>query len=120
MDGATIGNSATSPSAANHKPHTSRKAGAARTKPTTLSAKASPVTANARPSPKLRSGASNAKPRGAKFGSIASNDAKVPGTPKPKPGPTKQIGPAELGKGCHVLGLEYSFFLTPICRRHPS
>ena len=91
MDGAT---SPISPNATNRKPYTSRKSNAA----------SSPITASAGPSPKLRSAAANAKPRAANSGSIASNDTSVPGTPKPKPGPTKQIGPAELGKGYYVLG----------------
>jgi hypothetical protein len=58
------------------------------------------------------------KPRAADADCIASDRAKVPRTPKPKPKPKPkvpkpgpgpdapiQIGPAELGKGCHVLGL---------------
>jgi hypothetical protein len=107
MDVATTGNSGTSP-AANRKPRaTSHRVSAANTKPN-----------DARPGPKLRSGVTNVKPRAADSECIASDHAKVPRIPKPKPKPKPgpradapvQIGPAELGKGCHVLGLaQYRF-----------
>lgn len=99
MDVATAGKNGTSPSkskAAN------QKAGAAKTKSSTLSAKASPEATDAKSSPKPKSGATDAKPRAANSDSTASNDAKVPDTPKPKPvskpDAPKQTELAELGK----------------------
>jgi hypothetical protein len=60
--------------------------------------------------------AANRKPRAADSECIASDHAKVPRIPKPKPKPGPrpdapvQIGPAELGKAFHVLGLaQYRF-----------
>jgi hypothetical protein len=65
------------PSAANHKPGATRDNAS--------------VTNN-------RAGATNVKPRAAKPNPLASNNLKPAGAPKPEPGATMQMGPAQLGK----------------------
>ncbi|KAF8483416.1 hypothetical protein DFH94DRAFT_309695 [Russula ochroleuca] len=63
------------PSAANHKPGATRDNAS--------------VTNN-------RAGATNVKPRAAKPNPLASNNLKPAGAPKPEPGATMQMGPAQL------------------------
>src|SRR5258708_15698020 len=102
------GNNCTSPS-------TRHKASAATTKSKPMTANTSTVAANARPCPKPRSGA-NAEPSAANSDSIASNNAKVHGAPKPGPRPDApiQMGSAELGKAAICSDLFNTGFDTDL------